>query len=101
MKVQGRERIAFNFIDVIKSFASSNDVIDDDIEKELNEIIKAENSSEIAKLEKATDPTRFEKNRKGGARRKKGGLDVQTVEAKQVKAKTNAVKEAGEKERDM
>ena len=50
MKVRGREREAFNFIDILKSFVNSNDAIDDDIEKELDEIKNSKYWSILRKI---------------------------------------------------
>ena len=101
MEVRGRERIAFNFKDLLKSFVRSNGFNEDDLEKELNEILKQEDTDRISKLERITDPVKSTKTKKGGVRRKKGGLDVQTVGTKQrVASKSKEAKKAEGMERE-
>ena len=59
MKVQGRERIAFNFKDVFKSFFSNGvvEAEDEEVEQEVKKIIEQQDNKFIEKLVKSAEST--------------------------------------------
>lgn len=88
-----RERISFNFKELIKAFFGNGEayVKDDDIEKEVNEIIAKQDSDFISKLEKAVIST---ENKSGG---KKSKSDISNFK---VAKKEETVRNIDDKERD-
>ena len=89
MVVRGHEREGFNFKELFKSFISSkSESNEDDIERQVAEIKKYENSENISKLEKfiSTDNNKSKK-----AKNKDKDLD---------KNLTNNIKEYNSKSKD-
>lgn len=100
MIVKERERVGFGFKELLRTFIQPNALNDEDIELQLVEIRKQEDSGRISKLEAYTDPSKVAKANKGGKRRKRGGLEIQTIDTKPVKAKEMSAREADREERE-
>lgn len=87
MIVKERERVGFNFKGLFKAFVEANPLNSNGIENELAQIIEQEDGKRISELEKYTDASRIVKANRAGKRRKRSGLDVQTVQTKTVSSK--------------
>lgn len=97
MKVQGKERIAFNFKDLLKSFIS-NDVTnaeDKEVEEEVKKIIEQQDNPYIKKLEKSTE---YNVKIKSDKRNKK--INLETAKTQQVERNSVVEGKTEEKERD-
>lgn len=92
MKVKGRERIAFNFKDLLKSFFGNGEayISEDEIENEVNEIISQEDTEYISNLEKTAGINTGKKDRKRGKK-----LDVNHSQENQIE-KNSSIKEREE-----
>ena len=86
-----RERIAFNFKELVKSFFGNGEayVKDDEIDREVNKIIEEQDSDFIRKQEKAVTSTG----------NKSGGKKSDRINVKAAK-KEEAAKSINDRERD-
>ena len=99
MIVKEKERIPFNFKEILKSFVQTKTVDNAELEKQLEAIKKQENTNRINKLVAEVDTTKVTNKKKLGKARKRENLaekvEVPNIKNQEEQKENHEVKELG------
>ena len=97
MIVKEKERVGFNFKELLKSFVQTKTVNNDEIEKQLEEIRKQEDTKRIDRLTIETEAGRTVEKKKAGKAREKGDF-TDKINIQDIRNRENKIMEKEEKE---